>query len=135
MKIPEVFIWETHGIHVGTGKDHIKHGIDDIESVVENAVSDGIPSLAFVIHSPRLTGYRYKKEQAVNVKFVRGHSSYFHYSRRMQELRRKYGDKIDIRYGVELDWLGPGLGLQWNRAKLVQADGADFVIGSVHFSR
>jgi len=135
MKIPEIFIWETHGIHVGTGKDHIKHGIDDIESVVENAVSDGIPSLAFVIHSPRLTGYRYKQEQAVNVKFVRGHSSYFNYSRRMQELRRKYGDKIDIRYGVELDWLGSGLGLQWNRAKLFQADGADFVIGSVHFSR
>ena len=135
MKNLKEFIWETHGIHVGTGKDHIKHGIDDIESVVQYAVSKGIPSLAFVIHSPRLTGYRYRKEQEVNVKFVRGHNSYFNYSRRMQELRKKYADRVDIRYGVELDWLGPGLGLQWNRAKLFQANQVDFVIGSVHFSR
>ena len=30
----EDFIWETHGIHTGTGADHVKHGIDDIENVV-----------------------------------------------------------------------------------------------------
>ncbi len=28
------FIWETHGIHVGTGTDHVKHGIDDLDAVV-----------------------------------------------------------------------------------------------------
>ena len=35
---------------------------------------------------------------------------------------------------MELEWLGTGLGLQWNRAKLFQAHGVDFVVGSVHFA-
>jgi histidinol-phosphatase (PHP family) len=39
-----------------------------------------------------------------------------------------------VRYGIELEWMGPELGLQWNRSKLFQAYGVDFVIGSVHFS-
>jgi len=127
-------IWETHGIHVGTGKDHIKHGIDDIEAVIEDSISRGVPCITFVIHSPRLTRFRYEKEKKTRVKFVRGHTAYFNYSRMIEGLKKRYGNRIDIRYGVELDWLGSGLGIKWNRSKLFQAWGADFVIGSVHFS-
>jgi len=135
MRKSGIFIWETHSIHVGTGNDHIKHGIDDVDSIVQYAISRNLPSITFVIHSPRLTRFRYKKEQATNVKFVRGHGAYFNYSREMNKLKVKYKNKIDIRYGVEIDWLGSGLGLQWNRSKLFQVNGVDFVIGSVHFSR
>jgi HisJ family histidinol phosphate phosphatase len=129
------FIWETHGVHVGTGGDHVKHGVDDTEALVEAALARGFPALSFVIHSPRLTTFRYQAERDTHVKFIRGDAAYFGYASRMEELREAYRGRIVIRYGVELEWLGPGLGLQWSRSKLFQAYGADFVIGSVHFSR
>ena len=53
-----LFLWETHGIHVGTGRDHVKHGIDELEPVVEQAMRQGFPAVTFVIHSPRLTRFR-----------------------------------------------------------------------------
>jgi HisJ family histidinol phosphate phosphatase len=128
------FIWETHGIHVGTGDDHVKHGIDDLASLVERAIGLGFPSLTFVIHTPRLTRFRYSSERATKVKFIRGEASYFDYAERMRRLRDLFAGRIQIHYGVELEWLGAGLGLQWNRAKLFQAHGVDFVLSSVHFS-
>ena len=133
MRAPS-FIWETHGIHVGTGADHVKHGIDDLESVVERAVSLGFPAVTFVIHTPRLTRFRYASERATDVKFIRGDASYFDFPDRIRRLRERVGDRIEVRCGVELEWLGTGLGEQWNRAKLFQAHGVDFVVCSVHFA-
>ncbi len=129
------FIWETHGVHVGTGADHVKHGIDDLDAVVERAISLGFPAVTFVIHSPRLTRVRYASERATDVKFIRGDASYFTYSERIAALRRRWEGRIAVRSGVELEWLGTGLGREWNRAKLFQADGVDFVVSSVHFAR
>jgi histidinol-phosphatase (PHP family) len=128
------FIWETHGIHVGTGRDHVKHGIDDLDAVVERAIALGFPSVTFVIHTPRLTRFRYAAERATDVKFIRGDSSYFDFAGRMNSLREHAAGRIQVRCGVELEWLGTGLGLQWNRAKLFQAHGVDFVVASVHFA-
>jgi histidinol-phosphatase (PHP family) len=128
------FLWETHGIHVGTGRDHVKHGIDELEPVVEQAMRQGHPSVTFVIHTPRLTRFRYRAERDTAVKFIRGDASYFGFARRMEALREKFRGGISVRYGIELEWMGPGLGLQWGRSKLFQAYGADFVLGSVHFS-
>ena len=128
------FIWETHGIHVGTGRDHVKHGIDDLDAVVERAVELGYPSVTFVIHTPRLTRFRYDAERATDVKFIRGDSSYFDFAARMKALKERAAGRIQVRCGVELEWLGTGLGLQWNRAKLFQAHGVDFVVASVHFA-
>ena len=128
------FIWETHGIHVGTGRDHVKHGIDDLDAVVERAIELGFPSVTFIIHTPRLTRFRYEAERATDVKFIRGDSSYFDFAGRMESLRDRAAGRIQVRCGVELEWLGTGLGLQWNRAKLFQAHGVDFVVASVHFA-
>ncbi|MBI9071606.1 MAG: histidinol-phosphatase HisJ family protein [Melioribacteraceae bacterium] len=129
------FIWETHGIHIGTGNDHVKHGVDDVEKIVNLAIEKGHPSITFIIHTPRLTRIRYKAERETDIKFIRGDNAYFEYPERIENLKKKYNDKIDIKYGIELEWLGGGLGLQWNRAKVFQAKEADFVIGSVHFSK
>jgi HisJ family histidinol phosphate phosphatase len=134
MSEPIPFVWETHGVHVGTGKDHVKHGIDDIEAVIERAAALGLPSLSLVIHSPRLTSFRYQSERDTKVKFIRGDAAFFTYTATMEELRRRHRGRIRLRYGIELEWMGPELGLQWNRSKLFQAYGVDFVIGSVHFS-
>ncbi len=128
------FVWETHGIHVGTGDDHLSHGVDDLEAIVERAIDRGFPSVTFVIHSPRLTRFRYAAERATDVKFIRGDASYAAYADRIAALRDLFRGRIRLRWGVELEWLGTGLGLAWSRAKLFQAHGADFVIGSVHFS-
>ncbi len=128
------FLWETHGIHVGTGRDHVKHGIDELEPVVEQAMRQGFPSVTFVIHTPRLTRFRYQAERDTMVKFIRGDASYFGFTHRMEALREKYRGGISVRFGIELEWMGPGLGLQWGRSKVFQAYGADFVLGSVHFS-
>jgi histidinol-phosphatase (PHP family) len=127
-------VWETHGIPVGTGRDHVKHGIDDLDAVVERAIELGFPSVTFIIHTPRLTRFRYEAERATDVKFIRGDSSYFDFAGRMESLRDRAAGRIQVRCGVELEWLGTGLGLQWNRAKLFQAHGADFVVASVHFA-
>lgn len=134
MKKLNKYIWETHGIHAGTEQDHVKHGVDDLNIIVEKAIEKGFPSVTFIIHSPRLTKYRYVAEKETNVKFIRGNKSYLNYPRRIYDLRKKYGTAINIKYGVELEWMGSDLGLQWNRSKLFQANEADFVIGSVHFA-
>jgi HisJ family histidinol phosphate phosphatase len=128
------FIWETHGIHAGTEQDHVKHGIDRLEDIVDKAIDAGHPSITFIIHSPRLTRFRYIAERETNVKFIRGNKSYLNYPKRIVNLRQKYEGKINIKYGVELEWMGEDLGLQWSRSKIFQAEGADYVIGSVHFA-
>jgi len=132
--IDYLFIWETHGVHAGTGKIHVKHGIDNLDEVIEAAIKKGFPGITFVIHSPRLTKIRYQSEKNMDIKFIRGDSAYFEFPHRMTELRTRYKDKIKIRYGIELEWMGSKLGMQWNRSKVLQAYGADFIIGSVHFS-
>ena len=128
------FIWETHGIHAGTEQDHVKHGIDKLEDIVDKAIEAGNPSITFIIHSPRLTNFRYIAERETNVKFIRGNKSYLNYPKRIANLREKYNGKINIKYGVELEWMGADLGLQWSRSKIFQAEDADYVIGSVHFA-
>ncbi len=128
------FIWETHGIHAGTEQDHVKHGIDKLEDIVEKAIDARHPSVTFIIHSPRLTNFRYSAEKETNVKFIRGNRSYIDYPKRIAKLRKQYAGKINIKYGVELEWMGSDIGLQWSRSKIFQAEDADFVIGSVHFA-
>ncbi len=128
------FIWETHGIHAGTERDHVKHGIDKLEDIVDKAIEAKHPSITFIIHSPRLTGFRYTAERDTNVKFIRGNRSYLNYPKRIANLRKKYEGQINIKYGVELEWMGADLGMQWSRSKIFQAEDADFVIGSVHFA-
>jgi len=134
MRKLNAFIWETHGIHAGTEQDHVKHGIDKLEDIVDKAIAAHHPSITFIIHSPRLTGFRYIAERDTNVKFIRGNRSYLNYPKRIANLRKKYEGRINIKYGVELEWMGPDLGLQWSRSKIFQAEDADYVIGSVHFA-
>jgi histidinol-phosphatase (PHP family) len=128
------FIWETHGIHAGTENDHVKHGIDRLEDIVDKAIENRHPSITFIIHSPRLTNFRYRAEKDTNIKFIRGDRSYLNYPKRIANLREKYRGRINIKYGVELEWMGPDIGLLWSRSKIFQAEEADFVIGSVHFA-
>jgi histidinol-phosphatase (PHP family) len=128
------FIWETHGIHAGTENDHVKHGIDRLEDIVDKAIEKKHPSITFIIHSPRLTNFRYRAEKDTNIKFIRGDRSYLNYPKRIANLREKYEGRINIKYGVELEWMGPDIGLLWSRSKIFQAEEADFVIGSVHFA-
>lgn len=128
------FVWETHGIHAGTEKDYVKHGIDKLEDIVDKALEANHPSITFIIHSPRLTNFRYSAEKNTNIKFIRGNRSYINYPKRIANLRKKYKGKINIKFGVELEWMGDDLGLQWSRSKIFQAEDADFVIGSVHFA-
>lgn len=128
------FIWETHGIHAGTENDHVKHGIDRLEDIVDKAIEKKHPSITFIIHSPRLTNFRYRAEKDTNIKFIRGDRSYLNYPKRIANLREKYRGRINIKYGVELEWMGPDIGLLWSRSKIFQAEEADFVIGSVHFA-
>ncbi len=134
MKKLNDFIWETHGIHAGTENDHVKHGIDRLEDIVDKAIEQGHPSITFIIHSPRLTNFRYDAERNTNIKFIRGDRSYINYPKRITRLRELYQDRINIKYGVELEWMGSDLGLLWSRSKIFQAEEADFVIGSVHFA-
>ncbi len=84
----------------------MRHGIDDLDGIVEQAFALGYPSLTFVIHTPRLTRFRYASERATDVKFIRGDASYFDFPQRMRSLRERAAGRIQVRYGVELEWLG-----------------------------
>jgi HisJ family histidinol phosphate phosphatase len=128
------FIWETHGIHAGTIVGPIKHGIDDIDGAIERAIALGHPSIAFIIHTPRLTTFRYETEEKLGLKFIRGDSAFADYVKLMRGYKARYADRIEVRYGIELEWQGLGLGLTWSRAKIEQMLGVDFIVGSVHFS-
>lgn len=129
------FLWETHGIHAGTSTDHVKHGIDSLDAVAEEAVRRGYPGITFIIHTPRLTRVRYQTERNTDIKFIRGDRAYAEYSGLMRNLRESWRGRLEIRYGIELEWMPGELGLSWNRSKVFQCSDADFVIGSVHFSR
>ena len=103
------FIWETHGIHVGTGADHVKHGIDDLDAVVERAIQLGFPSLTLIIHSPRLTRFRYATERDNAVKFIRGDASYFDFAARMRAFGKSSPDASRCAAG----WSSSGWGPAW----------------------
>lgn len=128
------FIWESHSIHAGTFGGPVKHGIDDIDGAINRAIELGHPSISFIIHTPRLTTFRYKSEEKLELKFIRGDHAYTQYVPVMHEYRKKYAGKIDIRIGIELEWQGGDIGTTWSRAKVEQALGVDFIVGSVHFS-
>lgn len=134
MEAKKPFVWETHGIHAGTITGPIKHGVDDIDKAIEKAISLGHPSICFIIHTPRLTTFRYQTEASLGLKFIRGDSAFAHYVPLMEGYRERYADRIDVRFGIELEWQGLGLGVTWSRAKIEQALGVDFIVGSVHFS-
>jgi HisJ family histidinol phosphate phosphatase len=129
------FIWETHGIHAGTIVGPIKHGIDDIDAAIGRALELGSPSICFVIHTPRLTTFRYRAEESLNLKFIRGDTAFARYVALMEDYKRRYAGRIDIRFGIELEWQGLGLGVVWSRAKIEQVLGVDFIIGSIHFAQ
>jgi histidinol-phosphatase (PHP family) len=128
------FIWETHGIHTGTIVGPIKHGIDDIDGAIERSIELGHPAVTFIIHTPRLTTFRYEAEERLGLKFIRGDSAFADYVALMKGYKRRYADRIEVHYGIELEWQGLGLGLTWSRAKIEQMLGVDFIVGSVHFS-
>ena len=128
------FIWETHGIHAGTVVGPIKHGIDDIDGAIERAIGLGHPAITFIIHTPRLTTFRYEAEEKLGLKFIRGDTAFADYVALMKSYKRRYAARIEVRYGIELEWQGLGLGLTWSRAKIEQMLGVDFIVGSVHFS-
>ena len=75
----ESFIWETHGIHYGTFYDPVKHGVENIEEIIDTAIKRQYPNITFIIHTPRLTNFRYSQELDTGIKFIRGDSSYFEY--------------------------------------------------------
>ena len=87
----------------------IKHGIDDIDAAIRKALELGFPSICFVIHTPRLTTFRYRAEENLNLKFIRGDTAFARYVALMEDYKRRYAGRIDIRFGIELEWQGSGL--------------------------
>jgi len=65
MKPFNKFIWETHGIHAGTEQDHIKHGIDRLEDVVDKAIEQKHPSilLSYIRPASPISGIQQKEKQ------------------------------------------------------------------------
>jgi len=135
MEKKDAFIWETHGIHAGTMTGPVKHGIDDMDKAIERAIALGHPSVCFIIHTPRLTTFRYGAEESLNLKFIRGDSAFAEYVSLMECYRERYASCIDVGFGIELEWQGLGLGVTWSRAKIEQALGVDFILGSIHFAQ
>ncbi|MDD3278803.1 MAG: histidinol-phosphatase HisJ family protein [Lachnospiraceae bacterium] len=88
-----------------------------VEAMIEQAIRLGIPGICMTDHYDR---------EYFNGEFQLDSGAYFH---KMEEMKEKYRDQIDIRIGVELglqeqlqDWL----------SSYVHAYPFDFVIGSMH---
>ena len=99
------------------------------EDYVKRALALGFTSYGFSEHLPRPEKYRYPKEIG---KPVRGLATFLEYRQEILKLKKKYEGKIEILYGVEIDYFPDQEDYIRDYLKRYEFD---YCIGSVHFVR
>ena len=99
-----------------------KHATGPMEAYVERAVELGLTEVGFSDHNPLPNGW------GANVRMAEAELDY--YVQRVLDLRFQYRGKIDIRLGLEMDYI-PGLE-EYLRAQIARYPW-DYVIGAVHY--
>jgi histidinol-phosphatase (PHP family) len=99
-----------------------KHAAGPMEAYVERAIELGLREVGFSDHNPLPDG------RGANVRMSEAELDY--YVNRVLELRFEYRGKIDVKLGLELDYLE---GLEDYLAGQIARYPFDYIIGSVHY--
>ena len=95
-------------------------GFADPEEYIREAIRQGMPALGFSEHAPLPFDVSWTLKD-VDVEY---------YCKYINDLKRKYADRISIRLGLEIDYI-PGVSSP--RDQKYDKIGLDYRIGSVHF--
>ncbi len=91
--VPQDFNYHTHTALCG-------HADGEMEQYVEKAIQGGLTSLGFSDHTPNLLGKSNPKSAMQIEQF------YYEYIPTLEALREEYGDRIDIKIGLEAEYYG-----------------------------
>jgi len=99
-----------------------QHAAGPMEAYIERAIELGLREVGFSDHNPLPNGW------GANVRMKESELDY--YVRRVTELQFEYRGRIDVKLGLEMDFVE---GLEEYLAKQVAAYPWDYVIGSIHY--
>lgn len=101
------------------------HAQGTLRDMIEMAIEKGVKQLGLSDHSP----YFFEEGDDPTPGIAMPKSQFFHYVNEMLQLREEYKEKIDIRLGVESDYI-PG----WEQTykEIYALFPFDYIIGSVH---
>ena len=99
-----------------------KHAAGPMEAYVERGIELGLREIGFSDHNPLPHGF------GANVRMSENELEY--YVGRVLDLQFQYRGKIDVKLGLELDYVE---GLEDYLAKQIAAYPWDYIIGSVHY--
>jgi histidinol-phosphatase (PHP family) len=119
-----------HTHHSHSGQFCPGHAVDDLESIIQHALSLKMTVFALTEHMPRHDVDRYPSEIASNSTLPLLQENEAAYVKEALRLREKYSGQLEMPIGFEGEWIRPeSQGLVEQSIKLYDFD---FFIGSVH---
>jgi histidinol-phosphatase (PHP family) len=119
-----------HTHHSHSGQFCPGHAVDDLESIIQHALSLKMTVFALTEHMPRHDVDRYPSEIASNSTLPLLQENETAYVKEALRLREKYSGQLEMPIGFEGEWIRPeSQGLVEQSIKLYDFD---FFIGSVH---
>lgn len=102
------------------------HAEGSMRDMIEQAIKLNMHQIGLSDHTPLF----FKQEDHANPGMTMAKSEFPHYVAEMISLQKEYKEKIDVRIGVESDYI-PG----WEKAykKIFSTYPFDYIIGSVHY--
>jgi histidinol-phosphatase (PHP family) len=102
------------------------HAVGNLEEMVQAAIEKGIHQFGMSDHSP----FFCEEDDHPLPGITMPKSEFSAYVQEMHELKEKYAEQIDLRLGVEADYL-PGLTEVYR--EILDQYAFDYIIGSVHY--
>jgi histidinol-phosphatase (PHP family) len=105
-----------------------EHATGTMEETVQSAVAKGLSEIGFADHFPYPPGFSVPAPNCV----IPDEATFAVYADEVRRLRSAYADRIQIRFGAEIDHLD---GRTADQAVMRAKHGLDYVIGSIHILR
>jgi histidinol-phosphatase (PHP family) len=107
---------------------YCEHATGTMEETVQAAVAKGLPEIGFADHFPYPPGFSVPAPNCV----IPDEATFAVYADEVRRLRSAYADRIQIRFGAEIDHLD---GRMADQAVMRAKHAFDYVIGSIHILR
>jgi len=98
------------------------HATGSLEDYVQQAIAIGLKEIGFSDHAPMV----HERHPGVTMDFRQLPL----YHKLIDEVKKKYGDKIGIKYALEADFIP---GFKAKTKKIISGYPYDYIIGSVHY--
>jgi histidinol-phosphatase (PHP family) len=110
-------------LHIHT--TYSQHATGTMEETVRAALAKGLPEIGFADHFPYPSGFSVPAPNCV----IPDEATFAVYADEVRRLRSAYADRIEIRFGAEIDHLD---GRTSDQAVMRAKHAFDYVIGSIH---